>query len=250
MSIIDTFDSKSEAILTPDCIAKPVDGFPKTVLVTFKPEIIKILKTMATLEEISCLHVGITIPVYRFAYQNHDLGIYMTILGGSGTTALMEEILVKGAEKILIFGSCGVLDRKLTAGHFILPTAAYRDEGTSYHYLPEGDYVDIPTAKKLGDIFDALGIAYVFGRTWTTDGFYRETRNNMEARKREGCLTVEMECASVMAAGQFRSVPVYQFLYAEDSLDGLSWDARTMGRAARSDLANVLRIALETAVRL
>jgi uridine phosphorylase len=110
--------------------------------------------------------------------------------------------------------------------------------------------VDIPTAKKLGDIFDALGIAYVFGRTWTTDGFYRETRNNMEARKREGCLTVEMECASVMAAGQFRSVPVYQFLYAEDSLDGLSWDARTMGRAARSDLANVLRIALETAVRL
>ena len=85
---------------------------------------------------------------------------------------------------------------------------------------------------------------------WTTDGFYRETRNNMEQRKADGCIAVDMECASVMAVARFRGVPVYQFLYAEDSLDGGSWDPRTLGKLPRSDHEKYLRIALEAASRL
>jgi uridine phosphorylase len=250
MSIVDTFDSHSEEILKPDCIARPVANFPKKVIITFKPKIINVLKTLCEVEEISYLHAGITIPIYKFTYKGKSLGIYMTILGGASTTALMEEVFVKGAEKILIFGSCGVLDKQLTAGHFIIPTSAYRDEGTSYHYMPASDFVDIATCKRLGDIFDELSIPYIFGKTWTTDAFYRETKNNVEARKRAGCITVEMECASVMAASQFRKIPAYQFLYAEDSLDGETWDARTMGNVPHSDVEKYLKVALEVAVRL
>ena len=45
-------------------------------------------------------------------------------------------------------------------------------------------------------------LPYILGKVWTTDGFYRETRNNMEKRRAEGCIAVDMECASVMAAAQ------------------------------------------------
>lgn len=250
MSIIDTFDNLSEEILKPNCIATPVEKFPKTVIITFKPQIIDILKALCEVEKISYLNAGITIPIYKFRYKEHDLGIYMTVLGGASTTALMEEVLVKGAEKILIFGSCGVLGRQLAAGHFIIPTSAYRDEGTSYHYMPPSDYVDIVTSKKLGEIFDSLNIPYIFGKTWTTDAFYRETKNNVDARKKDGCLTVEMECASVMAASQFRKISAFQFLYSEDSLDGETWNARTMGKVPHSDLEKYLKIALEVAIRI
>ncbi len=61
---------------------------------------------------------------------------------------------------------------------------------------------------------------------------------------------IEMECASVMAASQFRGINTYQFLYAEDSLDSEVWDARTMGNVPHSDLEKYLRVALEVAVRL
>lgn len=250
MSIIDTFDSKSEEILKPNCIAKPVEGFPKTVLVTFRPKIIELLKLMCEVEEISCFNAGITIPIYKFTYKGHNLGIYMTILGGAATTALMEEVLVKGAERILLFGSCGVLNNKLTEGRFIIPSMAYRDEGTSYHYMPPSKFVEITTAKRLGCIFDELNIPYVLGKTWTTDAFYRETKNNVEARKNDGCITVEMECASVMAASQFRKIEAYQFLYTEDSLDGEAWNSRTMGKVPSRTLEKYLRIALEVAIRI
>ena len=153
------------------------------------------------------------------------------------TVSLMRDVLI-------------ALVPALAAGRFILPTQAYRDEGVSYHYMPVSDYVDIPPSERLGEIFDELHLPYVKGRVWTTDAFYRETRNNMEKRKADGCIAVDMECASAMAVSQFRGVPVYQFLYAEDSLDGGAWDPRTMGKAPASGYEKHLRIALEVASRL
>ena len=252
MSILDTFDRYSEEILKPASIAPPVANFPGTVIVTFEPAVIDILKTRYSAVEISSMNSGVRIPVYQFGFQGQNLGIYLTTVGGPATAGLMEEVLAKGAEKVLIFGACGVLDRQLAAGHIIVPTAAYRDEGTSYHYLPpgDGDYVKIPTAGRLGEIFDELGIPYIFGKTWTTDAIYRETRNNMSVRQRDGCIAVEMECASVMAVGKFRKAPVYQFLYAEDSLDGDAWEARSWHSVPRSTYEAYLQIALETAIRL
>ena len=178
------------------------------------------------------------------------LGIYMTCLGGSAAAGLLEEIFAAGAKRALFFGSCGVLDRSIAAGHFIVPTAAYRDEGTSYHYAPASDYIDIPTAAELSAAFDAISMPHVQGKTWTTDAIYRETRDGLAKRRAEGCITVEMECASLMAVGQFRKKGVYQFLYAEDCLDSVEWDPRIMGKQPATAYEGYLDVALECAIRV
>lgn len=251
MSIIHAFDNNSEEIIKPSYFAEPIEGFPKTIIVTFRPEIVNILKATFETEEIGSMEAaGVLLPDYHFQYRGHNLGLYMTTIGGPAAVGLMEEAAAKGAETFLFFGACGVLDKNLAAGRFIIPNAAYRDEGTSYHYMPPGDYVEIPTAKRLGEIFDELHLPYISGKIWTTDAFYRETRDNAEKRRKEGCIAVDMECASIMAAGQFRNIPVYQFVYAEDCLNGAEWDARTLGAVPESDYEKYLRIALETAIRL
>jgi uridine phosphorylase len=43
-----------------------------------------------------------------------------------------------GCAKFVACGGAGVLDREIQPGHPVVPTAAVRDEGTSYHYLPPG----------------------------------------------------------------------------------------------------------------
>lgn len=53
-----------------------------------------------------------------------------------------------------------------------------------------------------------------------------------------------------MAAGQFRDVPVYQFFYADDCLDGEKWDPRTLGARPASSHEKYLKIALEIASQL
>ena len=250
MSLFDTFDPDSPEIIFAASHHPPLEGFPETIVITFQDETFRVLEQLCPTEVVAKHHAGRDIPIYRLNWNGRSIGICQTLLGGPGTAGLLEEALAMGAKKVLLYGSCGVLDSALVAGHFILPTAAYRDEGVSYHYLPVGDYVDIPTVERLGEIFDGLNLPYVKGRVWTTDAFYRETRNNMAKRKADGCVAVDMECASAMAVGQFRGAEVYQFLYAEDSLDGEAWDARTWGAVPASDYEKYLRVALEAAARL
>ena len=250
MSLVDTFDPDSPEIIFAASHHPPLEGFPETIVITFQDETFRVLEQLCPTEVVAKHHAGRDIPIYRLNWNGRSIGICQTLLGGPGTAGLLEEALAMGAKKVLLYGSCGVLDSALVAGHFILPTAAYRDEGVSYHYLPVGDYVDIPTAERLGEIFDGLNLPYVKGRVWTTDAFYRETRNNMAKRKADGCVAVDMECASAMAVGQFRGAEVYQFLYAEDSLDGDAWDRRTMGAVPASSYEKYLRVALEAASRL
>lgn len=251
MSIIHSFDPFSKAVLNPGDMHFPVEGLPETLIATFSPKFLKLLEGVAPMEECAVMKGnGRAIPVYRFEFGGKTLGIFHTMLGGAGSAAMLEELIAMGAKRVLYFGSSGALDRNLVEGHLIVPTAAYRDEGVSYHYMPASDYLEISTAAHLCEIFDSLNISYVKAKTWTTDAVYRETRANMEKRKSEGCAVVEMECASVMAVGQFRNIPVYQFLYAADCLDAAQWDRRFLGNMPQDMRERILLVALNVAARL
>ena len=39
-------------------------------------------------------------------------------------------------KKLVLFGTCGILDEEIKETSVIIPTEALRDEGTSYHYQP------------------------------------------------------------------------------------------------------------------
>jgi len=250
MSIINTFDNTTEAILNPSSLQSQIEGFPKLAIVAFGDRFITALCEHYNPTQISTLHGCIHIPVYKVHFEGHDIAVYGSSIGGPAAAGFMEDMIAKGSEKFLFFGSCGVLDRALASESLIVPTAAYRDEGTSYHYAPPSDYIEVPTATKLEKIFSDLHLPYTSGKTWTTDAIYRETRGNMEKRKKEGCITVEMECASIMAVAQFRGIETYQFLYAADNLDEDVWDARVLGGLPHDSREKFMRIALEVAVRL
>jgi len=250
MTIIDTFDDKSEAIISPQQMVKKVKGFPKVAVVAFGEKFITALCENYEAKRYDFLEACITIPIYKVNYKGKDIAVYCSTLGGPAAGGLLEEMIAKGCEKFVFFGSCGVLAHNIAANALIVPTAAYRDEGTSYHYVAPNDYIGIPTADKLAAIFEEHNIPYAKGKTWTTDALYRETVNNMEKRKQEGCIAVEMECASIMAVAQLRNVSVYQFLFAADSLAETVWDCRTLGNLENNTREKYLKIALEVAARI
>lgn len=72
------------------------------------------------------------------------------------------------------------------------------------------------------------GYSYVKGKTWTSDAIYRETVPVIQERRSEGCLTVEMECASMLAVSQYRRIPFIQFLYGADLLGSDTWDMQEL----------------------
>lgn len=251
MSIIDTFDFSGEEIIKAKDNVKDIENFPKTMIVVFAAKFCTYFLNRYNAVEIGCLKAGgHKYPIYQFDYKGLQIGLFNTIIGSAGAAALLEELIALGAEKLLYFGSCGVLDRKIVAGNLLVPTAAYRDEGVSYHYAEAADFLEIISAPKLMKIFDDIHIPYQTTKTWTTDAFYRETKRNAEKRKAEGCGVIEMECASIMAVGQYRNKEVYEFLYAADCIDGSNWDKRILGDMPTDLREKILLVAIETASRL
>lgn len=183
--------------------------------------------------------------IYRIQYQNKDLCLCRAPLGGAGAAQLMDWLIGHGVRKIVAAGSCGAL-ADLPENAFVIPTKALRDEGASYHYLPPARFVDTSPAIRnaITTTLTRWKLPYTQCITWTTDGFYRETADMIAHRRAEGCMTVEMECASLAACAEFRGVQFGQLLYTADSLaDARLYQARNWGRDS-------LEIALELCIEI
>ena len=252
MSLFDSYDESKTAALNPENVYKPITGFPQIVLVTFRQAIIDIALEQFNCKDISPAQSSGSLKVYQFSYRGKSMAIYRTAMGAAMTAALMEEVIAMGGRKFVFFGSCGTLERSIPAGHIIVPEAAYRDEGTSYHYRPvsAGDYIQVETADKLEGIISEIQTPMIRTKVWTTDGLYRETRKNMKKRRSEGCRVVDMECAAIMAVAAFRGIQAYQFLYTEDNLDHIEWEPRTLGKVPKSASEGYLRLAAEIGNRI
>ncbi len=167
-------------------------------------------------------------PIYEIEHRGRRLGFFHPGVGAPIAAGLLEETIAFGCRKFVVVGGAGVLEKGLAVGKLILVESAVRDEGVSYHYIAPGREIQAqPQAlAAFRAMLDVRGLPFISGKTWTTDAPYRETQTMIDARRAEGCLTVEMEAASLMAVAQFRKVLLGQILYAGDDLSGENWDRR------------------------
>jgi uridine phosphorylase len=167
-------------------------------------------------------------PLYELDVNGRRLAVFHPGVGAPLAAGILEGVIARGCKKFIACGGAGVLDTGIAAGHLVVPTAAIRDEGTSYHYLPPSREVSA-SPEGVAAIAAALQghqLPYILAKTWTTDALYRETPAKVRLRKAEGCLTVEMEAAAFFAVARFRGVCFAQILYGGDDLSGPEWDAR------------------------
>lgn len=251
MPIHESFDDTSPEVLKASEFIQPVPNFPELVIVTYTRRVFDLLIADHNAAEITRMYTSaVEIPVYEILHNGNRFAAYLSTIGGSVSAALMEEAIAMGGRKFLFFGSCGVLNDDILDGHIAVPTAAWRDEGTSYHYLPAADLIEIPTAAKLSSVLEELDVPHHTTITWTTDAIYRETRETIRKRRESGCAVVEMEAASNAAVAQVRDVEFYQFLYGADSLAGEEWDPRTLATFPKEQRRMLADLVVRIAERL
>ena len=224
--ITDSFDGKSPAKINP--IVNTDAPKAEAVIFSFSYVIEKHVLENYDCEKIGELKMahGPT-SVHIFEHHGRKYGFCRTWVGAPACIGVLEEIReLLNVNKIIHFGGAGCLDKEIARGKVMIPTEAYRDEGTSYHYAPASDYIRIKNAGIVAEFMEKNRIPYVLGKTWTTDGFYRETLNSFEKRKAEGCISVEMEGSAVQAVCDFRGLEVYMFFTGGDLLDAPECTAR------------------------
>lgn len=205
--------------------------------------------------EYGCEVVGVFVsvtknyPVYKTKHKGEEIVFCQAPLGGAAAVQIMDQLIAGGAREIIAAGCCGALVDD-AEGDLFIPTAALRQEGTSYHYLPPAREVEMDerAIRAIAAALEKSHFHYRKCKTWTTDGFYRETKEMVLYRKEEGYSVVEMECASLAACARMRNVLFGQLLFTADSLANVeAHDTRDWGEAT---FAVAMKLAFDAVVEI
>lgn len=252
--ILTEFDIERQAIINPTDIVGKIEDFPKIGVSCFSRKLIDRYVELYHLKPIALISTANgKIPVYEMNYKETKIAFFMSRVGAPACVVGYEEVIAMGLETLILFGTCGVLDQEIEDCSIIIPTSAIRDEGTSYHYVKESEEISVNEQyiPLFEQVLEAHRYSHIKGKTWTTDAPYRETRGKMEHRKEQGCLCVEMECASMSAVAKFRGKPFFTFFYAADNLDSHQWDERSLSNVSKLDeKEKIVLLALELAVAI
>ncbi len=251
--ILEEFDKNRIAVFNPDTYSKKLDDCPELCVSFFSKSLINEVARLFNPEIIGYVeNATAKFPVYRVNYNGTQIAVYQSPVGAPACIANFEEVIEMGIKKILLVGCCGCLDEKIDDYSIILPTAAIRDEGTSYHYAPAKDEVKLQTnvLRKIENRLKELKIHYHKGKTWTTDAIYRETPAKVLRRKEQGAITVDMECSAMAVVAKYRNVDFGQMFYAADSLATETYQPRSINDHDVSKKGKVIPIAFECALTL
>ena len=188
-------------------------------------------------------------PIYIIDYKGEEICLVQAPVGAAPSAQILDWLISYGCNQIITTGSCGTLV-DIDENTFLVPYKALRDEGASYHYLPPSRLVNI-NQLALAAIEKTLtehNLKYEEVMTWTTDGFYRETREMVKYSVGEGCKVVEMECSALAAVAEFRNALWGQILFTADSLSDVEkYDPRGFGE---DSIEYALKLGLDTLINI
>jgi uridine phosphorylase len=130
-----------------------------------------------------------------------DVGIVPCAVGGPYAVLVAEQLFASGCTLLISVTSAGVITPLAAPPYFVVIERAWRDEGTSGHYLPPSEWADLDPelSEALIGAFDELDEPVHRGTSWTTDAPFRETASAIESAAAAGAHAVEMEAASLYA---------------------------------------------------
>ena len=166
----------------------------------------------------SCEVYGSDTPMHA---ATNDDGVTLVYFGmGSPNAATAMDLLaVRKPKGVLLLGKCGGLKHSTEIGHFILPIAAIRGEGTSNDYFPQ-EVPALPSFKLhkfVSQKIVAHGYEYRTGVIYTTNRRLWEHDEVFILRlKLMTCIAIDMETATIFIVGHHNSVSRGALLLVSD----------------------------------
>lgn len=243
------FDDEQTAVFNPTHENFDLKLPPKCVFAFLGDYIDKYAKSTNARQVGEFLSATKVYPVYVTIYKGEEITLCQAPVGSAPATQILDWLIGYGVRKIISAGSCGALE-SFPEGTFLVPSKALRDEGTSYHYVAPSRFIQVSekAQKAIEETIIEHGMKCQEVVTWSTDGFFRETKEKVAYRKSEGCSVVEMECSALSACAQFRSATFGMILYTADTLaDVDKYDERNWGGNAYE---YALTLCLDTVIKL
>ncbi len=153
------------------------------------------------------------------ATNTNGLSIINFGMGSANAATIMDLLVARAPKGVLFLGKCGGLKRSTEIGHFILPTAAIRGEGTSDDYKPS-EVPALPSFKLHKFVSDKIiehGMEYRTGLVYTTNRRVWEWDEEFKKYlKKLSTIAIDMETATLFIVGLVNEIPRGALLLVSD----------------------------------
>lgn len=153
------------------------------------------------------------------ATNAHGLTMINFGIGSPNAATIMDLLSARRPEGVLFLGKCGGLKKSSEIGHFILPIAAIRGEGTSNDYFPP-EVPALPSFKLHKFVSQKVlehGYEYRSGVVYTTNRrLWEHDKKFLERLHRLACIAIDMETATVFIVGHYNSISRGALLLVSD----------------------------------
>jgi len=140
-------------------------------------------------------------------------------MGSANAATIMDLLSARSPKGVLFLGKCGGLKHSTEIGHFILPTAAIRGEGTSNDYKPP-EVPALPSFKLhkfVSDKIVAREMEYRTGVVYTTNRRVWEWDEEFKNYLRKlATIAIDMETATLFIVGLVNAIPRGALLLVSD----------------------------------
>lgn len=169
-------------------------------------------------ERFNCEIKGIGKPM-QTATNSAGLSIINFGIGSANAATIMDLLVARAPKGVLFLGKCGGLKHSTEIGHFILPIAAIRGEGTSDDYKPK-EVPALPSFKLHKFISDKIvqrGLEYRTGVVYTTNRRVWEWDEDFKNYLRKlSTIAIDMETATLFIVGLVNEIPRGALLLVSD----------------------------------
>ena len=199
-------------------------------------------------------------PARNFSFMEYTMytgtyqGIKVTAINGgrfSTDTSITTEVMCNAQiPNIIRIGTCGALDENIKVGDLVVADKIIRGDGVTPYYVDK----DFKTAadKQISDTLEKvakdLGATVHRGTVWTTDALLRETRELVEAKRKEGAMAVDMVSSTLLTIAQTYNIKAGSILAVSDNV--ITGEMGFMNPLYYMAETKLIEIALETVKRL
>ena len=140
-------------------------------------------------------------------------------IGSANVATIMDLLTARHPKGVLFLGKCGGLKKSTEIGHFILPIAAIRGEGTSNDYLPSmvPALPSFKLHKFVSELLVKRHVDYRTGVVYTTNRRVWEHDDDFKQQLREmTAIAIDMETATLFVVGHKNQIARGALLLVSD----------------------------------
>jgi len=169
-------------------------------------------------EQFNCEVKGVGRPM-QTATNSAGLSIINFGIGSSNAATIMDLLVARQPKGVLFLGKCGGIKPSTEIGHFILPIAAIRGEGTSDDYMPH-EVPALPSFKLHKFVSEKIvdyNMEYRTGVIYTTNRRVWEWDEDFKTYLQKlSVIGIDMETATLFIVGHVNEISRGALLLVSD----------------------------------